>query len=83
LLAVYGGKDVQVDADQNAPALEAALRRAGNEQYEIVVLPNANHLFQEAETGSVSEYARLPAEFTPDLVPTIIEWLKDEGIIRG
>jgi uncharacterized protein len=83
LLAIYGGKDVQVDADQNAPALEAALRRAGNEQYEIVVLPNANHLFQEAETGSVSEYVRLPAEFTSDLVPTIIEWLKDEGIIRG
>jgi pimeloyl-ACP methyl ester carboxylesterase len=83
LLAIYGGKDVQVDADQNAPALQAALRRAGNEQYEIVVLPNANHLFQEAETGSVSEYARLPAEFTPDLVPTIIEWLNGEDIIRA
>jgi hypothetical protein len=40
------------------------------------VLPNANHLFQEAETRSPSEYARLPAEFTPDLVPTIVTWLQ-------
>jgi hypothetical protein len=29
------------------------------------VLLNANHLFQGAEMGSPSEYATLPAEFTP------------------
>lgn len=76
VLGIFGGKDVQVDADQNAPALEAALEEGGNEDYEIVVLPNANHLFQEAETGGTSEYGTLPAEFTPDLIPTIIEWLE-------
>jgi uncharacterized protein len=76
VLAIFGGKDVQVDAEQNAPALEDALERAGNDDVEIAVLPNANHLFQEAETGSPSEYARLPAEFTPDLVPTIVTWLQ-------
>jgi hypothetical protein len=75
VLALFGGKDVQVDAEQNAPALEAALTEAGNEDYEIVVFPNANHLFQEAETGGLSEYGTLPAEFTPDFLPTIIEWL--------
>jgi pimeloyl-ACP methyl ester carboxylesterase len=75
VLALFGGKDVQVDAEQNAPALEAALVEAGNEDYEIVVLPNANHLFQEAGTGAFSEYTTLPAEFTPDFLPTIIEWL--------
>jgi uncharacterized protein len=77
VLAIFGGKDVQVDAEQNAPALEAALERAGNEDVEFAVLPNANHLFQEAQTGSPSEYATLPAEFTPDLVPTIVNWLQD------
>jgi hypothetical protein len=77
LLAIFGGKDVQVDAEQNAPALENALAQAGNDDVEIVVLPNANHLFQEAETGSFTEYATLPAEFTPDLVPTIKDWLRD------
>jgi hypothetical protein len=77
VLALFGGKDVQVDAEQNAPALEAALEQAGNEDYEIVILPNANHLFQGAETGSFSEYASLPAEFTPDLLPMMIEWLQE------
>lgn len=77
VLAIFGGKDVQVDAEQNAPALRDALERAGNHDVKIAVLPNANHLFQEAETGSPSEYATLPAEFTPDLVPTIVNWLHD------
>jgi uncharacterized protein len=65
VLAIFGGRDVQVDAEQNAPALEDALARAGNNDVEIIVLPNANHLFQGAEMGSPSEYATLPAEFTP------------------
>lgn|GEM_PF-420644 len=76
VLAIFGEKDVQVDAEQNAPALEASLSEAGNEDYEIVVLPNANHLFQEADTGSPTEYGSLPAEFTPDLLPTILDWLE-------
>ena len=76
MLAIFGGKDVQVDAEQNAPAVEAALAEAGNEDYEVVVLPEANHLFQAAETGGFSEYTTLPGEFTPDLLPTIIEWLQ-------
>lgn len=76
VLAIFGGKDVQVDAEQNAPALEAALEAAGNTDFEIVILPDANHLFQAAETGGTSEYGSLPAEFTPDLIPTILEWLE-------
>ena len=53
----------------------AALQQAGNEDYTIVILPDANHLFQQAKTGSTSEYGELPAEFTPDFLPTIIDWL--------
>ncbi|MCC6804045.1 MAG: alpha/beta hydrolase [Anaerolineae bacterium] len=81
VLALFGGKDVQVDAEQNAPALEAALAEAGNADYEIVVFPNANHLFQEAGTGGVSEYGSLPGEFTPDFLPTIIDWITEHVTI--
>ena len=77
VLAFFGGNDVQVDAEQNAQVLEDALDEAGNEDYEIVILPDANHLFQEAETGSVSEYTTLAAEFTPDFLPTLMEWIQD------
>jgi pimeloyl-ACP methyl ester carboxylesterase len=81
VLAIFGGKDVQVDAAQNAPAVAEALAQAGNNNYEIVVLPNANHLFQVAETGSITEYPTLAGEFTPDLLPTIVGWLERQGII--
>lgn len=83
VLALFGGKDVQVDAEQNAPPLEAALQQAGNEDYTIVILPDANHLFQQAKTGSTSEYGELPAEFTPDFLPTIIDWLLDRVTVAA
>ena len=77
VLGLFGTLDVQVDAEQNAGPMEAALAEAGNEDVTIVVIPGANHLFQAATTGAVSEYGTLPPEFTPDLIPTIIDWLSD------
>jgi len=75
VLAVFGGKDVQVDAEINATALETALDTAENEDVTIVTLPEANHLFQAAGTGGIEEYGTLPAEFDPSFIPTIVEWL--------
>jgi hypothetical protein len=40
-----------------------------------VVLPDANHLFQSAHTGGLEEYGQLPPDFTPNLLPTISNWL--------
>jgi pimeloyl-ACP methyl ester carboxylesterase len=75
VLGVFGGKDVQVPAAEEAPAMEAALEAAGNADHEVVTLPEANHLFQAADTGTVAEYSTLADTFTPDLLPTIVEWL--------
>jgi hypothetical protein len=75
VLALYGGMDAQVDAGQNKPALEASLSQAKNPDVTIKVLPKANHLFQQATTGSVDEYATLPPDFVPGFLDTIGEWL--------
>ena len=75
VLAIFGGKDKQVDATQNAAPLLAALTQGGNTDVTVVVLPDANHLFQAAGSGAFSEYATLPPEFTPDLLPVIIDWI--------
>lgn len=75
VLAVFGGRDVQVDPEQNKAALQAALARAGNRDVTAVVLPEANHLFQVAVTGAPGEYPLLPMEFHPRLLPTIGDWL--------
>ncbi len=75
VLGLYGGKDVQVPAEQSAPALRDALDRPGGPDFELDTLPDANHLFQAAVTGSVAEYATLPATFTPDFLPTLVDWV--------
>ncbi len=76
-LAVFGGLDVQVDDEQNAPAVEAALKRAGNPDFTIVTLPDMNHILQQAITGGLDEYGQLKQELHPDLMPLIIEWLAE------
>ncbi len=75
VLAIFGGKDKQVDATQNAAPLLEALSAGGNTDVTVVILPDANHLFQAAGSGAFSEYSTLPAEFTPDLLPIIIDWI--------
>ncbi|MFN7731174.1 MAG: alpha/beta hydrolase family protein, partial [Pirellula sp.] len=52
VLILNGSKDLQVDPTLNVPAIEAALRRGGNNRFRALVLPDLNHLFQTCETGS-------------------------------
>lgn len=75
MLALFGGKDVQVIAEQNIAPLEAIIADNADADITIVTLPNANHLFQEAITGNADEYTALPLAFTADFLPTMIEWL--------
>ncbi len=71
VLALYGEKDLQVPAEMNRKALEAALGGSGNKRLAVRVLPGANHLFQPAKTGSPSEYASLPKEFVPGFLEAV------------
>jgi len=75
VLALFGGKDVQVLAEQNAPALAEELATDARSLSTIVIFPDANHLFQHAITGSPSEYASLEQAFTPDFLPTLVDWV--------
>jgi pimeloyl-ACP methyl ester carboxylesterase len=70
VLAIYGGKDVQVPAEQNATALRAVMPSA-----EIVVLPNLNHLMQPAGTGLVTEYRTIETTLDPEALKTIVDWV--------
>lgn len=70
LLAVYGGKDLQVPADQNAPAISRLMPDA-----EVVVLPGLNHLFQPAETGLMAEYGRIETTLDASVIRTVVDWV--------
>ncbi|HSL45345.1 MAG TPA: alpha/beta hydrolase [Anaerolineales bacterium] len=82
VLALFGEKDTQVSPVQNRPPLEAALARAGNKDVTVIVLPETNHLFQNAQTGGAAEYANLPMEFTPGLLETISDWILERVDIQ-
>ena len=75
VLGLFGGNDAQVDADTNAAALRAALDKAGNQDVTITVIPTANHLFQDATTGSVEEYAQLEPHLMPEFLTAVSDWL--------
>jgi uncharacterized protein len=75
VLAVFGGKDVQVLAGSNAAALQKALEVAGNADVEIVTIEDANHLFQAAETGALAEYSQLAPAFIDGFIESIVAWL--------
>lgn len=73
VLAVFGTLDTQVDAEQNATALEAAL--AENPDVTIVTIEGANHLFQQAVTGGVDEYPTLEQTLMPEFLNTVTDWI--------
>ena len=81
--AIFGGLAVQVPSTSNEPALAAALEAGGNDLSQIVVLADANHLFQSAVTGAVSEYGTLAPEFTPELLPLLVDWVADQTSVQG
>ncbi len=75
VLALFGEKDLQVPANLNLPAMEQALREGGNRDFSVEVIPSANHLFQQAVSGSVTEYSTLPKEFAPGFLERITSWI--------
>ena len=73
VLALNGDKDVQVVAAQNLPSIREALK--DNPKAEVVELPGLNHLFQTADTGAPSEYARIEETIAPAALGLITDWV--------
>ncbi|TVP44038.1 MAG: hypothetical protein EA350_12480 [Gemmatimonadales bacterium] len=77
VLALLGGLDVQVTVEQNRAPLEAALRAAPTEDWTVRVLPSANHLFQDAETGNPDEYFRLDPVIASEVLDAVATWIRE------
>ena len=75
VLAVIGSKDLQVPPEQNIPAIRKALEDAGNQKFEIDELPDLNHLFQTAKSGSPAEYAQIEETISPIALEKISAWM--------
>ncbi|MDY7093654.1 MAG: alpha/beta hydrolase [Acidobacteriota bacterium] len=83
VLALFGAKDLQVSSEVNAPILEASLKAAGNEDFEVVTFPDLNHLFQHAETGAIDEYGQIEETFAPEALEKISQWILERFGERG
>lgn len=77
LLAVYGGRDVQVPGHTNADAFRRIT--SGREGAAHRLFEAHNHLFQRAATGSISEYERLPPGPDPVVLEEVAAWLSALG----
>jgi len=65
VLVLNGSLDHQVPAQDNVAAIVGALRAGGNNKVESAIMPNLNHLFQTAKTGSTAEYATIDETVAP------------------
>jgi uncharacterized protein len=75
VLALFGETDVQVAAEVNAPLVERALAAAGNEDYEVRLLPGLNHFFQHSASGAVAEYGRIEETIAPQALDLVGDWI--------
>ncbi|MDQ5836080.1 MAG: hypothetical protein M3379_04785 [Acidobacteriota bacterium] len=75
VLAFNGELDKSVNTKVSVPIMERALRKAGNKDFTIVVLPRASHDLMEAQTGYNSEWVRLKRQ-PPAYWDTMAAWLR-------
>lgn len=76
ILALFGGKDTQVTPSQNETVL-AGFCENDLMNCDIQTFPDANHLFQKANTGFVNEYGMLPKEFIDGFLDSISDWVSE------
>ncbi len=77
VLAINGGKDLQVPPDENLKAIEKYLKIAGNKNFTIRKFDNLNHLFQNCNTGSPSEYVKIEETISPEVLSFMHKWISD------
>jgi len=72
-LALFGEKDVQVTAVENSEAFAKFVNKRNN--FSQIVYQNKNHLFQNATTGHMSEYALIEETFCENVLDDIAKWI--------
>jgi len=75
VLAINGGKDIQVLPSQNLSGIEKALRKSKTKTWEVAELPGLNHLFQQCTKCTVQEYQEIEETISPVALEYIGKWL--------
>ena len=80
VLVFFGEKDTQVDPVQGAEAYTKALKKAGNQNFKIKIIPNADHNIILCKTGSMKERSHRTRKewqnYSPEYLKIMEEWLQ-------
>jgi pimeloyl-ACP methyl ester carboxylesterase len=80
VLVFFGEKDTQVDPNQGMEAYKKALTKAGNKNFRVVLIPNADHNIIISKTGSMKERnsrsAKERQNYAPEYLEIMEDWLK-------
>lgn len=76
ILVLNGAKDLQVPPDEDLEAIENYLKLANNKNYTIKKFDNLNHLFQNCQTGAISEYSKIEETISPEVLAFINNWIQ-------
>ena len=81
VLAIYGELDKNTPTARNVPPLVAALKRGGNRDYTIIILPRTDHHFYENEAESRGYTAEIPAmqRFAPGYIDRMMTWISQRA----
>lgn len=74
MLTVFGAKDTQVLSQPNSEKADS-LASASDVYLQTAVIPEANHLFQKANTGMPTEYGMLEREFAMGFISEIDQYI--------
>jgi dipeptidyl aminopeptidase/acylaminoacyl peptidase len=80
VLVFFGEKDTQVDPIQGVSSYKKALTKAGNKNFRVELIPNADHNIILCKTGSLKERnSRSSKEwqnYAPEYLEIMEDWLK-------
>lgn len=80
VLAIYGEKDRHVPAAENIARLSAAVERAGNRDFTLIIYPDARHSIGKTRTGEQNEPW---AGYVPEYLDDMTDWvLQQAGGVR-
>lgn len=78
VLAMNGEKDLQVLCDLNLDPIERALKKSSAASFQVVRLPDMNHMFQETDgSGTPGDYGKIEESFSPKALRIIRDWVKE------
>jgi fermentation-respiration switch protein FrsA (DUF1100 family) len=75
VLALNGERDLQVISKENLGLIQKTLEDSGNKDVTAKEMPQLNHLFQHAESGTPLEYGAIEETISPEALELISDWI--------